>query len=161
MRFSDYFDETDYCQSHATNFLVQLNNSWVLVLGIFYFSNLLVLSSTLVYFRKMFLWLQGQNKQIKTLYKASATVLTSVNIIALTSDLYIIVSDSRQSVNSDSDLFIITVLIMIPAKVTQALLIVILEIPVACFNTHLLNDANQMNTRCQRFAHAFVFCQII
>jgi hypothetical protein len=50
---------------------------------------------------------------------------------------------------------------MIPAKVTQALLIVILETPVACFNTHLLNDANQMNTECQRFAHAFAFRQII
>ena len=161
VRFAHYYDETDYCQSHAANVLIQPSNAWILVLGIFYFSNLLVLTSTLLYFRKVFLWLQGQKKQIKTLYKASATVLTCVNITALISDLYIIISDSNQSVKSDSDLIIIVVSIMIPAKVMQVLLILILETPVACFNTKLLNNANQPNTRCQRFAHAFALCQII
>ena len=155
MRFAHYYDKKDYCQSRS---LVQPHNAWILVLGIFYFSNLLVLSSTLLYFRKVFLWLQEQNKQIKTLYKASATVLTCVNIIALISDLSIIISDSKQSVESDSELLMIVLLIMIPAKVSQVLLILILETPVACFNTHL---PNQPNSRCQRFAHAFALCQII
>jgi hypothetical protein len=163
VRFSMYYyyiyGGTDYCQSHAASVFIQPRNTWALVLGIFYFSNLLVLTSTLLYFRKMFLWLQGQNKQIKTSYKAGATVLTCVNIIALISDLSIIISDIMQN---GSDIFLIIILyIMIPAKVSLVLLILILETPVACFNTHLLNNANQMNTRRQRFAHAFAFCQII
>jgi hypothetical protein len=123
----------------------------------------------------VFLWLQGQNKQIKSLYKASAIVLTCFNIIALISDLYIVVSNGIQ--NGESNLYFIKyygiqnedlrlfsiLFIMIPIKVPLVLVILILETPVACFNTHqiLLNDANQMNTRCQRFSHAFAVCQII
>ena len=150
----------DQCQSLD---LIKPHYAWILVLGIFYFSNFLVLTSTLLYFRKVFLWLQEQKKQIKTLYKASATVLTCVNIIALISDLSIIISDSKQSVKSETfklaEITINTiVLIMIPAKVSQVLLILILETPVACFNTHL---PNQPNTRYRRFAHAFALCQII
>jgi hypothetical protein len=161
VRFSEdnyYYDEIDHCQSHAANVLIQPSNAWILVLGIFYFSNLLVLTSTLLYFRKAFLWLQGQKKQIKSLYKASATVLTCVNIIALISDLYIIINDNNIQNPFDSDILLITLAIMIPAKVSLVLLILILEMPVACFNTHLVN---QPNTRCQRFAHAFALCQII
>ena len=89
----DYYNLMIYqCKSNAANFLIQPCNTWILVLCIFYFSNLLMLTSTLLYFRKVFLWLQRQKKQIKTLYKASATVLTCVNIIALISDLYIIIT---------------------------------------------------------------------
>ena len=160
VRFSQYYDMD--CHSHATNFFIQSDNTWLLVLCIFYFSNLLVLTSTLLYFRKVFLWLQRQNEQIKTLYKASATVLTCVNIIALISDLSIIIHDSVQSAaDPDSDFSLIILAIMFPTKIMQVLLILILETPVACFNTKLLNNANQPNTRCQRFAHAFALCQII
>ena len=128
----------------------------MLVLGIFYFSNLLVLTSTLLYFCKVFLWLQEQNKQIKTLYKASATVLTCVNIIALISDLYIIIIDSIQNVEYEDTDFNIPITLSI--KSPLVVFILILETPVACFNTHL---PNQPNSRCQRFAHAFALCQII
>ena len=158
-RYSNYDEAYYYCKSHAANFLIQPSNAWILVLGIFYFSNLLVLTSTLLYFRKVFLWLQRQNKQTKTLYKASATVLTCVNIIALISDLYIIVNDGIQSAGG-SNFFNVIIFIVILAKIPLVVLILILETPVACFNTRLLNNANRMNTRCQRFAHAFALCQI-
>ena len=162
-------DSVDQCQilsDQAANDLIQPHHAWALVLGIFYFSNILVLTSTLLNFRKVFLWLQGQNKQIKTLYKASATVLTSVNIIILISDLYIVVSNSIHNSNYNVDIddnpdFFILLRILLPAKVPLVVLILILETPVICFNTHLLNDASQMNTKCQKFAHAFAFCQII
>ena len=141
---------------------MQPSNAWALVLAIFCFSNIFVLISTLLYFRRVFLWFQQQNKRIKTLYEASAIVLTCVNIIALISDISIIVSDILHSVaDPESELFPTIALMLIPAKVALVLLILILETPVACFNTHLLNDNNQMNTRCQRFAHAFALCQII
>ena len=157
MRFSEHY-EAD-CQSPITSFLIQPSNAWILVLGIFYFSNLLLLTSTLLYFRKVFLWLQRQNKQTKTLYKASAAVLTCVNMIALISDFSIIIHNNIQSeADPDSDVILIMVLIMFPTKVMQVLLILILEMPVACFNTHL---PNQPTTRHQRFAHAFALCQII
>ena len=153
----NYYDYTDQCQSHAPK---QSFKIWILVLGIFYFSNLLVLTSTLLYFRKVFLWLQWQNKQIKTLYKASATVtvLTCVNIIALISDLSIIIHDSIQ-IAADPDSDFSSILITI-TKIPLVVFILILETPVACFNTHLINAANQPNSRCQRFAHAFALCQI-
>ena len=156
-------DVSDQCQSAKFNFLIRPYNAWALVLGIFYFSNLLVLTSTLLSFRKVFLWLQGQNKQIKTLYKASAIVLTFINIITLISDLDIVVNDGMQSNTIDDgyDMMDIIFLILLPAKAPLVVLILILETPVICFNTHLLNDGSQMNTKCQRFIHAFAFCQII
>ena len=160
MRFQYQYDDeyTDYCQSHVANSnilrLIQPHSAWLLVLGIVYFSNLLVLTSTLLHFHKGFLWLQQQNKRIKTLYKASATVLTCVNIIALISDLYIVVSDGMHSADSKSDLLFIILYILLPTKGLLVLLILILGMPVVCFNT-------QPNTRCQRFTHVFVFCQII
>ena len=163
VRYSSYYDlEHVDCRSHDTNDLIKPRNAWALFLGIFIFSNLLVLISTLLNFRKLFLWLQEQNKQIKTLYKASATVLTCVNIIALISDLSIIISDIMQNLTSDEDVHIFIIKsVMIPAKVPLTLAILILETPVVCFNTKLLNNANQPNTKCQRFAHAFALCQII
>ena len=115
-----------------------------------------MLTSTLLYFRKVFLWLQRQNKLIKTSYQASAIVLTCVNIIALISDLSIVICYGRQSADSDRELLAIIVYILIVAKAPLVLLILILETSVACFNTHLLN-----NTRCQRFVCAFAICQII
>ena len=140
---------------------MQPSNAWALVLAIFCFSNIFVLTSTLLYFRRVFLWFQQQNKRIKTLYKASAIVLTCVNIIALISDISIIVSDILHSADPESELVPTIGWIMIPAKVTLVLFILILETPVACFNTHLLHDNNRMSTRCQRSVHAFALCQII
>ena len=136
---NNYYDDIDYCQSHAANVFIQPSNTWPLLLGILYISNLLVLTSTLLYFRKVFLWLQEQNKPTKTIYKASATVLTCVNIIALISDLYIVISYITWMVNYHSDLLqLMITVVMIPIKVPLILVILILETPVACFNTKLL-----------------------
>ena len=148
---------SDQCQSRGTNIFTQPRQAWVLVLSIFCFSNLLVLTASVVNFRKLFLWFQGQNDQMKTLYKASATVLTCVNIIVLISDLYIVVSDGiAQGIG-----YAAIATILLPAKVPLVVLILILETSVICSNTHSLNGPNQMDTRCQRFAHALAFCQII
>ena len=71
-----------------------------------------MLTSTLLNFGKVFLWLQRQNEHIKTLYKASTTVLTCVNVTALISDLYIAVSDGIHSADSESDVFMILTIIV-------------------------------------------------
>jgi hypothetical protein len=111
--------------------------------------------STLLNFRKVFLWLQQQNKQTRTIYKASATILTCINSIALISDLYIIVSDNIH--DSEGVQSLITLWIVVPGKAPLVLLTLVLEIAVISSNTHL---NNQPDTRCQRFAHAFALCQI-
>ena len=113
-----------------------------------------MLSFTLLNFRKSFLLLQRQGKQAKILYQASAIVLTFINIVALISDItLLIIKDIAHSVD----------VIVLLVKVPLVVLILILELSLACSNTHntILNDANQPNTRCQRFAHAFALCQII
>ena len=117
---------------------------------IFIFSNVLVLSFALLNLWKSFLWLQRQGEQAKILYKASAIVLTLVNIIALISDISILVQDGKAQCLDG------LVCIVLP---TKTLVILILELPVACFSTNILNDANQPNTRCQRFAYALALCQ--
>ena len=57
--------------------LSQVLQPQILVMGIFYFSNVLVLTSTLLYFRKVFLWLQEQKKQIL------ATIASAIAFVAI------------------------------------------------------------------------------
>ena len=150
------------CQdkSYIYSPLIAPRNSWILILCILLLSNLLLLSLIILYFRKIFLWLDQQGNQIKTLYKASAIVLGCVNIILLTSDIAFIVSDS---IHYDSVVNIIVVYFILPAKGTLAILMLTLETPVVCSNTHGLNQNNGMimNKKRYRFAHAFGLCQII
>ena len=149
------------CQQNSQSIskLIAPYNSGILILCIFLFSNLLLLSLIILYFRTVFLWLDRQGKQTKTLYKASAIVLTCVNIILLTSDIAFIISDS---IHYDP-VFSIVMLFIIPAKGTLAILILTLETPVVCYNTRGLNQNNGMimNKKRYRIAHAFALCQII
>ena len=98
---------------------------------------------------KSFLWLQRQAKQTKILYNASAIVLTLVNIITLISDIMILTFSNTFTI------------LVVSIKIPLVLVILTLELSVACISTNILNDANQLNTRCQRIAHAFAFCQIV
>ena len=63
-------DSTDQRLSHqATNVLMQPSNAWAFVLGIFYFSNLLVLTSTLLNFCKVFFGSMGKINKLKLFTK--------------------------------------------------------------------------------------------
>ena len=81
------------CQATASTPLVNPLNTWILIMCIFISSNLLILTSTVLYFRKVFLWLQQKQQQTKTLYRASAIVLTIVNMGVLITDIFFIVKD--------------------------------------------------------------------
>ena len=118
-----------------------------------------MLSLIILNFRTEFLWLDRQGKQTKTLYKASAIVLTCVNIILLTSDIAFIISDS---IHYDSVVGIV-IFFILPAKGALAIFILTLEMPVVCSNTCGLNQNNGMimNKKRYRIAHAFGLCQII
>ena len=72
-----YYNRKCQQNSESISSLIAPQNSWILILCILFFSNLLLLSLTVLYFRTVFLWLDRQGNQTKTLYKASAIVLTS------------------------------------------------------------------------------------
>lgn len=131
-------------------------NTPITLFGIFALANLLVLTLTSLNIRKSFLWLKRQGKQAKILYKASAIVLTFVNIITLISDIAIVISNVR---STNSKFYYVSYSMPMIVKIPIVLLILIPELIVTCFSTH---ETNQIR-RCtrQRFSHAFDFCQII
>ena len=93
----DYDNEECQQKNQHISRLIAPHNSGILIPCIFLFSNLLLLSLIILYFHTVFLWLDRQGKQTKTLYKASAIVLGCVNILLLTSDIAFIISDSVHS----------------------------------------------------------------
>ena len=113
---------------------------------IFLLANILLLIVVLQYFRKVFLWLQQKGKQTNSLYKASAIVLSLVNCAAFATDIALI-SNLRSYYSSLFWCFI-------PLKV----FIVILEVPVVCFNTH---DGHNPQPKWKRLAHTFASCHIL
>ena len=131
--------------------LINPLNTWILIMCIFILSNILILTSTVLYFRKIFLWLQQKQQQMKILDRASAIVLTVVNMGALISDILFIIRDIPED---NLTVLGISPWFILPAKIPLVLLILILETPVACFNTHKLNQAN--NKRQYRIAHACI-----
>ena len=158
----DLYGCRDKSFSTYSSSLIAPQNSWILILCILLSSNLLLLSLIILYFRKVFLWLDRQGTQIKTLYKASAIVLGCVNIILLTSDIAFIISDSIHDRYGVLTMDYFTIFI-VPIKVPLVLLILTLETPVVCSNTRGLNQNNGMimNKKQYRIAHAFALCQII
>ena len=64
-----------------------LSNTSIPFLCIFLLSNVLMLTLTLLNLCKLFHWYQKQEKLTKSVYKASAIVLTCINVIALVVDI--------------------------------------------------------------------------
>ena len=145
----------DYCYDQSANSspLIDPSLTGLLFICIFTMSNVFMLNLALLNFRKIFLALQRQGKQAKILYKATAIVLTFVNIITLISDISISVKNFEVIVLVWSVLFI---------KIPLTVLMLVLELLAAYFSTPILNDATlkRRNVWCQRFSHAFAMCQI-
>ena len=150
-RGDDDFDH--YCQIQNNYFdtpFVDPNNVGALIVSIFAFSNLLVLSLVLLFSSKAIeFMLRHQRKQVKLLYKACAVVLTFFNFAAFASDL--LLPCSRELDNSKSGSSILKLLLVY--------IILILEIPVVCYAVYNVDQTNTNN--CHRIAHAFAFCQLI
>ena len=105
----------------------------------------------ILYFRKLFLWLQQQGQLTKSLYKASAIVLTCVNIILLISDIDLLATVGYYN----------AIVTLIPYKAPLVLIIMIIETPLVCFNKHGDNMESALNKKRYRIAHAFALCHII
>ena len=155
-----WFSFTCPKQSFTSSQLIDTKNTWALIFCIFILSNLLCLTAVILYFRKMFLWLQQQGKHTKTLYKASAIVLTCVNIIVLILDVTFMIKDTMNDTYGEPMNYIVSMFIA-GAKAPLVLFILIIETPLVCFNTHGDNMDNVLNKKRYRIAHAFALCQII
>ena len=138
----DYQIQNDY--SNFDTSFVDPNNVGALIVCIFFFSNLLVLSLALLFSRMAIeSMLKQQRKQVKILYKACVMVLTFFNLAAFASDM---------------SLSCWTIIIYTMLKFLLVFIILILETPVICYTVH---EVDQTNTKCHRIAHAFAFCQLI
>ena len=155
--YSDgYFDHDCQLQNDYSNFdmpFVDPNNVGALIVSIFFFSNLLVLSLALLFSRMAIeFMLKQQRKQVKLLYKACAVVLTFFNLVAFASDLLLslmLSSCSWAFYHMHSSIIL---------KVLLVLIIPILETPVFCYTVY---KVDQTNKKCHWIAHAFAFCQLI
>ena len=106
-------------------------------------SYLLVLSLASLSIQKVFLWLQQQGKLTKLLYKASAVVLTFVNVITLVLDIYFSIK------------YVVSGLSVLAYKV---MLIVFIELPLVCLGTY---ERDQNDIKRYKLLHAFALWQII
>ena len=94
--------------------------------------------------QKVFLWLQQQGKLTKLLYKASAVVLTFVNVITLVLDIYFSIKYAGLSV--------------LLCKLT---LIFFIELPLALIACLCTYERDQNDIKRYKLLHAFALWQII
>ena len=145
--------QNDYNILYLARPFVDPNNVGVLIISIFFFSNLLVLSLALLFFRTAIgsMLIQPRN-QVKLLYKACAVVLTFFNLAAFVSDLLLSLM-LRPCFSALHSMSRNTIL-----KLVLVFIIFILETPVICYTAYKVNGTNK---KCYRIAHAFAFCQLI
>ena len=120
------------------------DNTSLLIYCIFVLSNILLSSLTMLYFRKMLIWIQQQ--PMKILYKSVAIVLTFANIILIAADLAFTITNY---LHFDLNLLFF--------KVPLVILILILEIPAVCYHAHRFSQ-NNANNMLYTIAHAFALC---
>ena len=149
------------CDMLSDNPLVDPSNMNIgmLITFIFIFSNLLVLSLTLLLFRTAISLLKRQGKQVKLLFKASAMVLTCVNLGIFISDIILNLMFTDCSIFnyylSNLNWFLIFMNI---SKLLLVFVILILETPAICYTVY---KVDVINKKCHRIAHALDFCQLI
>ena len=118
-----------------------------LIFCIYVFLNLLILILTVLYIGKMFSWIKlSRNQYLRDLYKASAIVLTLINLAALMSDISLLLTFPIITYNPYYYLL---------SKLILVFLIFILDITVSCFNTC------KYGHDCSNAMHALALCQII
>ena len=115
----------------------------VLIFCTFLWLNTLILIFTAQYVGRVYTWLKEQPKSLQDLYKASAIVLTFINLATLVGDLniFIVFKDL-------GNYFTI--------KVLFTVLIIIVDISVSCINTLKHNHKRLLG-----IMHALALCQII
>ena len=113
-----------------------------LILSTFFLLNILILTFTMLYLQKVFIWLQKQGRYSRNLYKAIAIVLTSVNSANITGDVLM------YTIFPLPDPSILKILLMI--------LTFILDISICCFTTFRYTC-----NRWHKIMHAFALCHIV
>jgi hypothetical protein len=121
-----------------------------LIFCTFIFLNILILILTILYFGKVFSWIeQPQHKKLKELLQASAIVLIFVNLCAFINDViwHLFYYDPA----TDFDYVIYLIL-----KILLIFLIFIFDVTVSCFNTCY----SKHRPGCNSAMYALALCQI-
>ncbi len=150
--------------SYVTFYYYDSLNTAKLIFFTYLFLNILILVFTILYFGKVFSWIeQPQHKKLKELLKASAIVLTFINlgtfvydliihtatIIAYTHNGILPIENPKSRHLTDFDYGIYLIL-----KIVLVFLILIFDITVSCFNTC------KHRPGCSSAVYASALCQI-
>ena len=112
--------------------------------------NILILIFTVLYLGKVFVWIeQPQHKHLKDLYKASAIVLTFINMAAFVSDIFL-----YTSLKINYDFYILTSYLIIKSFLVA--IICISDLVVSCFYMCRSKYSYQ-----GKIMHALALCQFI
>ena len=144
-------DKCRFYDNDSAAFILHNNYSFsnsqtaaVLIFFTYLLLNTLILTLTVLYLGKMFIWIeQPQHKYLKDLYKASAIVLTFINLATFGSDILLHILFGSY--------FTYQVLIV---KLFLVILIFILDIIVSCFYTFKYGQK-------WKIMHALALCQSV
>ena len=132
------------------NSLSDSRSTAVLIFIIYLILNILILMFTVLYLGKVFTWIeQAQHKHLKDLYKASAIVLTFINVATFVSDIFL-----YSTLQINYDFYILTSYLVI-----KSLLVVVIclsDLVVSCFYTCRSKYRHQW-----KIMHALALCQFV
>ena len=131
-----------------------------LILCTFLWINVLILILTVLNIEKIYNWIEESRTSLKDLYKASASVLTFINLATFGGDLTAIFSDSQFSAESDDSTYEKVInddfITYLTIKLLLVFLIIVVDLLVTCRNTLKRNQK-----RLYGVIHAVALCQII
>ena len=156
-----WIEESDFYEcslfSHPDRNFISSSFTAKLIFCTYLFLNTLILLFTVLFFDKVFSWIeQPQHKKLKELLKASAIVLTIVNLGTFLNDT---IAHTFYSLSHTQDSIPLTAIdcgIYLILKIVLVFLIFIFDITVSCFNT-----CTKHYYGCSSAMYALAFCQII
>ena len=119
----------------------------VLIFCVFLMLNILILIFTVLNIDKLYTWIKEQRESWKDLYKASAGVLTFINLAAFGGDLYCVIMIARAAIYDTFSAFLAVKLLLV-------VIIIILELVFSCLST--LKHRSMYG-----IMHALALCQIV
>lgn len=157
----DVYECLQTSSSHLKRDFISSSVTAKLIFCTYLFLNTLILLFTILYFSKVFNWIeQPQHKKLKELLKASAIVLTIVNLGTFLNDIiahtFYSLSYTQDTISYDPmSLTAIDYGSYLILKIVLVFLIFTFDITVSCFNTC------KHHCGCSSAVYALAFCQII
>ena len=121
----------------------------VLIFCVYLMLNILILIFTMLNIDKLYTWIKEQRESWKDLYKASAGVLTFINLAAFGGDLYCVIMIERAAIYDK-----VSFSSFLAVKLLLVVIIIILELVISCIST--LKHRSMYG-----IIHALALCQIV